>query len=285
MRYYQHNSRKACWSYRIAMMSALVFLTVLVWHRFFSMPTPLALKLLGAAVFAAIVSLVLSAAALVNIWNEGYLGAGRATFGLLLSLLVLALPASSLPNLLSLPKLYDVTTDQVSPPAFDRVAKVRPGQANPVAYDPASGPLQAAAYPDIAPLQVQRPLADVYSTVRDVVTSLNWKVIDEQAPDATKSGRIEAADRTFLFGFVDDIVIRVTGLPKSTKIDIRSSSRFGQHDLGRNAQRIRLFMAELKSQLAELEKAERLEQLEANRQAHENSQRNTPRNGRQKSER
>jgi uncharacterized protein (DUF1499 family) len=230
-------------------------------------------------------SLILGAAALVNIWKEGYLGAVRATFALLFSLLVLALPLRSLPNLLSLPRLYDVTTDPVSPPAFDRVAQIRQGQANPAHYDATFAALQGAAYPDIAPLQVPRSLADVYSTVRDVVSSLNWKVIDEQAPEAMKSGRIEAADRTFLFGFVDDIVIRVTGSQKSAKIDIRSSSRFGQHDLGRNAQRIRLFMAEFKSRLAQLEQAERMEQLEASRQAREGTQRHAQREGRQRGER
>jgi hypothetical protein len=110
-------------------------------------------------------------------------------------------------------------------------------------------------------------------------------VIDEQAPEAMKSGRIEASDRTFLFGFVDDIVIRVTGSSKSAKIDMRSSSRFGQHDLGRNAQRIRLFMAEFKSRLAQLEQAERMEQLEASRQAREGTQRHAQREGRQRGER
>jgi uncharacterized protein (DUF1499 family) len=285
VRYYQHHSRKARWSYRIAWMSVLLFLTVLVWHRFFSMPTPLALKLLGAAVAGAVMSLILSAAALVNIWKEGYLGAIRASFALLFSLFVLALPLRSLPNLLSLPRLYDVTTDPASPPAFDRVVQIRQGQANPAHYDPAFAALQAAAYPDIAPLQVPRSLADVYSAVRDVVSSLNWKVIDEQAPEAMKSGRIEASDRTFLFGFVDDVVIRVTGSQKSAKIDMRSSSRFGQHDLGRNAQRIRQFMAEFRSRLAQLEQAERMEQLEASRQAREGTQRHVQREGRQKGER
>ena len=106
VRYYQHNSRKACWSYRIAMMSVLIFVAVLVGHRFFPayMATPLAMKLLGVAVAGAIVSFILSVVALVNIWNEGYLGAVRGTFALLFSLLVLALPLRWLPNLLLLPK-------------------------------------------------------------------------------------------------------------------------------------------------------------------------------------
>jgi uncharacterized protein (DUF1499 family) len=269
LRHYDHLSRKATWSCRIAILSVFVFLGAFVWHRFFGLPTPLALKIFGGAVAGTLISLTLGVAALINIWNDGSLGAGRAALAFILSALVLAVPLWSLPNLLRLPRLYEVTTDPAAPPAFDRVAKIRQGQANPVHYDPAFSPLQLSAYPDIKPLQVQRPLVDVYSSVRESVKALNWKIIDEQAPEATKSGHIEAIDRTSLFGFIDDIAIRITGSPKMAKVDIRSSARFGRHDLGRNAQRIRRFMAEVKSRLAELEKSERMERVVATRQAEE----------------
>jgi uncharacterized protein (DUF1499 family) len=269
LRYYEHRSQKAIWSYRIAAASLLVFAGTFVWHRFFGAPAPLALKVSGGAVAAAVASLTLAAAALVNIWNEGYIGAGRASFALFLSMLVLAVPLWSLPDLLQLPRLYDVTTDIGSPPAFDRVGKIRPGQANPVRYEPSFGPLQMAAYPDIKPLYISRPIIDVYSAAHEVVKSLNWKVIDEQSPERAKTGYIEAVDRTFIFGFVDDVAIRITGSPKTAKIDIRSSSRFGQHDLGRNAKRIRRFMAEVKARLAEIDRAERMERLAASREAAE----------------
>ena len=41
--------------------------------------------------------------------------------------------------------------------------------------------------------------------------------------------------RTFILGFVDDISIRVSGNRTQSRIDIRSASRYGTHDLGRNA--------------------------------------------------
>ena len=96
---------------------------------------------------------------------------------------------------------------------------------------------------------------------------MNWKIIDEQAPEATRSGHIEAVDRTLFFGFTDDIAIRVTGSAKAAKVDIRSSSRFGQHDLGRNAERIRRFMSEVKHRLAELERLDRMERVIASKAA------------------
>ncbi|MGO8953864.1 MAG: DUF1499 domain-containing protein [Rhodomicrobium sp.] len=272
MRYYEHRSQKASWAYRVAILSVLVFAGAFVWHRFFGLPTPLALKIFGGAVAVAVISLALAAAALVNIWNEGSTGAGRASFAMFLSLLLLAVPLWSLPDLLNLPRLYDVTTDTASPPAFDRIAKIRQGQANAVHYEASFGPLQKAAYPDIKPLVVARPITDVYSAVRETIKGLNWKVIDERPPGSAKTGYIEAIDRTWIFGYTDDVAIRITGSPKAAKIDIRSSSRFGQHDLGRNAQRIRRFMTEVKARLAEIERGERMERLVASREAAEKEQ-------------
>jgi uncharacterized protein (DUF1499 family) len=275
----------AGWSYRLAALCVLVFAGTFIWHRFFGLPTPLALKIFGGAVLASVVSLTLAGAALVKIWNDGSLGAVRASLALFLSMLVLAVPLWSLPDLLKLPRLYDVTTDLASPPAFDRVAKIRQSQANTVHYEPAFAPLQAAAYPDIKPLLVSRPIADVYTAVRDAVKGLNWKVIDEQFPEGARTGYIEAADRTFIFGFTDDVVIRITGSPKASKIDIRSSSRFGLHDLGRNAQRIRRFMGEVKTRLAELERSERMERLVAAREAAEKEEaKRRARSGRRRGE-
>ena len=70
-------------------------------------------------------------------------------------------------------------------------------------------------------------------------------------------------DRTLFFGFTDDISIRVTGSAKAAKVDVRSSSRFGQHDLGRNAERIRRYLSEVKFRLAELDRQDRMERVMA----------------------
>jgi uncharacterized protein (DUF1499 family) len=252
---------------RIALLCFLTVAGTFVWHRFFGLPTPLALKVFYGAVIVAVITLTLAIAALVNIWNEGTVGAGKASFAIFLSLALLAVPAISLPSLMYLPRLYEVTTDPANPPAFDRIAKIRQGQANPVLYEAAFGPLQTAAYPDIKPLFVARPLTDVYPAVREAVKALNWKVINEQSPEAANHGYIEAADRTMIFGFTDDVAIRITGTAKGARIDIRSSSRFGQHDLGRNAKRVRVFLAEVKERLAGIDRAERMERQIASRDA------------------
>ena len=72
-------------------------------------------------------------------------------------------------------------------------------------------------------------------------------------------------DRTLFFGFTDGhISIRVTGSAKAAKsLEVRSSSRFGQHDLGRNAERIRRYLSEVKFRLAELDRQDRMERVMA----------------------
>ena len=55
-------------------------------------------------------------------------------------------------------------------------------------------------------------------------------------------GRIEASDRTLVFRFVDDVVIRLRpARGGGTQLDVRSKSRDGRGDLGANAGRIRAF--------------------------------------------
>ena len=59
-------------------------------------------------------------------------------------------------------------------------------------------------------------------------------------------------------GFRDDVVIRIRGVDESSRVDVRSSSRYGFHDLGSNASRIRAFLESLELDIdAALEREER----------------------------
>ena len=70
---------------------------------------------------------------------------------------------------------------------------------------------------------------------------MGWKVVEADED----SGRIEATDTTFWFGFKDDVVIRVRPAGGDTRIDVRSLSRVGGGDVGKNAQRIRAYVSAL----------------------------------------
>jgi uncharacterized protein (DUF1499 family) len=65
----------------------------------------------------------------------------------------------------------------------------------------------------------------------------------------TDQATIEAQATTLVFGFLDDVVVRLRGTPDGTQVDMRSASRVGAHDLGENARRIRSFFVDLDARL------------------------------------
>ena len=77
------------------------------------------------------------------------------------------------------------------------------------------------------------------------IEALGW----ERVSDGALPNTLEATDTTTWFGFKDDVVIRLTAKSDDTLVDVRSKSRVGKSDLGKNAERIETFMAELRSQL------------------------------------
>jgi uncharacterized protein (DUF1499 family) len=266
-RYYQHNSQMAEWSARIGLLFLFLFALTFGFHRFSKLSTPAAMQLFGVAIAGAVVALGLGIAAFVGIWRDGNRGAHNAAVGVLAAIGMLALPVWSLPALLWLPRLHEVSTDTARPPAFNRLAdRNHIVGANPVIYQREGAALQLAAYPDLKPLIINRSSDEAYTSVRAAAEALGWKIISEQAPTDTQSGIIEATDRTMVFGFIDDVVIRVTSAGRDTRVDVRSSSRHGQHDLGRNAARVRSLFTEVKFRIGEVERVERMERAVAVRE-------------------
>jgi hypothetical protein len=64
-------------------------------------------------------------------------------------------------------------------------------------------------------------------------------VIDERPPQPPRRiGRIEAVARTPIMGFREDVSIRIAPDGEDSRVDIRSSSRYFESDLGSNAARV-----------------------------------------------
>ena len=71
------------------------------------------------------------------------------------------------------------------------------------------------------------------------MTRRKWLVIDERAPQPPRQpGHIEAVAKTPVMGFREDVAIRITADGDGSRVDIRSSSRYFEHDLGSNAERV-----------------------------------------------
>jgi uncharacterized protein (DUF1499 family) len=241
----------AAWSRRVALFTLQLALLALVLHRFAALPTPVTLNLFATALAGAAIAILLGLIAFVIIWRKGRSGAWSAAAGVLFSLLLFAWPAAYLPFFLALPPINDITTDPVAPPRFIASAKQRTPDANAVNYGgPAVAGQQAAHYADIRPIVVLRPVNQTLEAVQDAVRRMRWRIIAEDPPlGKGRPGYIEAIDRTLVLGFTDDIVIRIDGDQRETRIDVRSASRYGRHDLGRNASRVRAFLKEVETQV------------------------------------
>ncbi len=236
---------------RIAVFSAVLILLALVLHRFGRIETPLAIGLVLTGFAGAGLALISGLAAGVVIWRRGLTGAWSAVAGIAVSLAIFAWPASVAPIYLRLPPLNDVTTDTEHPPEFAVLSRERPKAANPITYrGNAFAEMQEQYYPEVRPLVLDRAAEEVFDAVGEAVRRLRWRIVAEEPPQADGSaGHIEAEDRTLILGFTDDVVVRVESDGGATRVDVRSLSRYGGHDFGRNAHRIREFYAELRARL------------------------------------
>jgi uncharacterized protein (DUF1499 family) len=97
------------------------------------------------------------------------------------------------------------------------------------------------AYADIEPDLVTSTPQEAYDAVLKVIAKRKWHVVDARPPqpNGPRDGLIEAIARTPLLGFRDDVVVRVRATQEGARIDVRSASRYGRHDLGANAARVR----------------------------------------------
>ena len=169
-------------------------------------------------------------------------GTERLAYGALAAAVIVSLvPLSALISGGGAPPIHDITTDIENPPGFvAAVALNEPGRTD---YEgEAIAEQQRAAYPDIGPVMLAVDTDAAFEQALATVEGLGWEVLDRD--EAT--GRIEATDRTFWFGFADDVVVRITdGGDSGSRVDVRSLSRVGVGDLGANANRVRQFLAAL----------------------------------------
>ena len=68
---------------------------------------------------------------------------------------------------------------------------------------------------------------------------MDFEIIAQDA----NSGIIEAVSSTTFFNFQDDVIIRVSENGTNSIVDIRSHSRVGRGDRGKNAERVRDFIS------------------------------------------
>tara|TARA_B110000967_G_C18896947_1_gene571418 strand:- start:99 stop:836 length:738 start_codon:yes stop_codon:yes gene_type:complete len=146
------------------------------------------------------------------------------------------------------PMIHDITTDTNNPPVFKYIQDDG-YRVNSLIYPGAEvSALQKVAYPEIKTFITQHAPRRVYQQSIFTGSLLGWEIIVKDSD----SLRFEAITKTPLFGFVDDIAVRITPIESGgSAVDMRSMSRVGLSDLGANAKRIRSFFAQLEAVLEE----------------------------------
>ena len=241
----------ASWARRLAVFSLIATVTSVAIVRFgFLEVKPALTTFFGALAFAGL-SILVAFAAFVAIWNNGSRGMGRILVALILDAVILAYPAYLFYQYRKLPAIYDITTDPIDPPKYEAIARLRGSDgANPAAYAGLySAERQRAAYPDIEPVSLDVPALQAYETTLNIVKRRKWLVLVDRAPQPPRrEGKIEAIARSPIMGFSEDISIRVLPDGEGSRVDLRSSSRYFDHDLGTNASRITKLIDEINEQ-------------------------------------
>lgn len=193
-------------------------------------------------VFAGIATLILLV--LQIIFKRKTVTLGSTIMALLLSTIAIAIPLSMLNKGKSVPPIHDISTDLVNPPEFVAIAPLRADAPNPVEYAGVEvATQQRAAYPELQTLNYTQSKSELVEATKQAIDHLGWQLVNIDADQ----GIVEATDRTMWFGFKDDVIVRITDNGSKRLVDIRSKSRVGGSDLGKNAERIHGFIEELDS--------------------------------------
>lgn len=214
---------------------------------------------IGLGVLAALAGAYWLASALRNndstAWRMGFAG-------LIGAIIFLYFPLSVEHRAWDAPPIHDISTDVGNAPEFKAVLPLRRGAANGPEYDGQKkvmlkgkittvAELQKVAYPDIKPVgKLLNPHNDPKVDSKAILfwhaferaKRMGWNIVSFDE----KTGMIEATATTMWFGFTDDIAIRVIAAgTMGARLDMRSKSRIGTADYGRNAERVRDYIKAL----------------------------------------
>jgi uncharacterized protein (DUF1499 family) len=221
----------------VALASGLLLLVTGPGYRIGGWSLQTAFALMRWSVYAGLASLLLAG---IGLWRNR----GRSLFGavaVVIALVTVAIPLRWQQIARSAPPIHDITTDTANPPTYEAVVPLRKDARNALDYSQEVARQQREAYPDIKPLVLEVPAAQVFDRAVRAARDAGWDLVNVSA----ESWRIEATDTTTFFGFKDDIVVRLTPIAGRTVVDVRSVSRIGRGDVGTNARRIREYLAAL----------------------------------------
>lgn len=219
----------------LGLLSICLLTASAVGYRYGWWPAPRAVSVAEAGVWVALAGALVSLAGLVPWLRRGRGGLVFAVIGFLISAPVIGLGVAWEVATRTTPPINDISTDTADPPMFWDTPM-------PADYPPANAEAQRQAYPEVTPLDLPVPADEAFERAHELVKARGWDIL---AADENER-RIEAVATSRLYGFKDEVAVRVTETEAGSVIDMRSRSRIGQIDRGANARRIGAFLSDLK---------------------------------------
>ncbi len=279
----ERRSKAAIWCLRLAVFLIPFFVLVILLYRFSKIDAVQMFILIAFGLLIALLSLVFAFKAISELWTKGYRGGSQVVRGMIITLLVL-LPFGYQAFLaLQYPLANDVSTDMLTPPEYINAVALRASNSdkgmNPVIeYDEEYSKKMILAYPKLQSRRYPAGPERVLEAVRTIIDDNEWLLTgslgipelksnaetestteladneannqdgEEQIDESIESPDdiyIEVLERTLVFGFENDVVIRIVSEDRNTLVDVRSSARWGKHDFGYNAKLIESFLQQL----------------------------------------
>lgn len=234
--------RLANWSIRLTLVATAMAALGLTLARYDLVPKmPGFMGLLVGGLLAAL-ALVLGIAALLIGRQQALPSRGKLLTAIAVSLAFAGFLASRPVASGDVPAIHDITTDLANPPQFEAI-KVREDNLAGVGSVENWQKLHAAAYADLRPLEIARPVAQVTADAVRLAQEQGWQIVRSDPA----RGHVEATASVSFIRFKDDVVLRIVPSQDGagSRVDMRSVSRVGVSDLGVNAKRIRAFQKAL----------------------------------------
>jgi len=140
------------------------------------------------------------------------------------------------------PRINDFSTNTDDPPVFVFATGLPANAGRDMAYPAEFQAIQRACCDDLHAARLPTPPDQTLRQAERVAAAMPTWAVKKVDP---ASGTVEAVAESPLFGFQDDVVIRVRPDGSGSVVDVRSKSRDGKGDMGANAGRIRAYVAAL----------------------------------------
>lgn len=249
MRILIRTSNWAIWARRLGSFALPLAIIPVLMHRSGAIPTSTFEVVETVAIAVALLAVFASVGAFVRIWSTGDRGWGRAVTGLICGLICLAPLGLLAADYIAYPLASEVTTDPGNPPPLVSVV-------DPLTLSSGTSRQVAAAFPNVKTRNYPLGPGRIFAIVDKLVADRGWEVVRRHVPDARDAtGQLNAIAMT-LFGFRDEVSIRLVGGPDGTAVAMRSVSLSPVHEPGVNGTRIEGFLAALDDKITQLRKSQ-----------------------------